>query len=348
MNINEIIRPNIRNLKAYSSARSLNMQQDAILLDANENPFSTNGRYPDPNQTELRTELSKYYGIPAASIMPGNGSDELIDLLFRAFTEPGESNIILPDPTYGMYEVSANIQNCEIRKVLLNDDFSLNADTVLAATDTKTRIIFICSPNNPTGNEFDRLEIEKVLKSFNGIVVLDQAYADFSEKTKWRNRINEFSNLAVLQTFSKAWGMAALRVGILFTNPEIINILMRIKLPYNMNELTQKAVIDALKNQSQVLNWLQFIKTERTRLIEVLEDLYMVREVFPTDANYVLARFSDANLAYNKLKEKGIIVRNRSQQSLCENTLRISIGTPEENNILFEELKEIDNNLKSE
>jgi histidinol-phosphate aminotransferase len=318
------------------------MQKDAILLDANENPFSEKGRYPDPNQTELRTELSNYFGIPKASIMPGNGSDELIDLLFRAFTEPSKSNIILPNPTYGIYEVSAKIQNCQIRKVLLNDDFSLNANQLLSATDSNTRIIFICSPNNPTGNEFDQKEVEKVLKSFNGIVVLDQAYADFSEKTKWRNRINEFPNLAVLQTFSKAWGMAALRVGVLFTNPEVINILMRIKLPYNMNELTQEALIDALKDQNRVLNWIKFIKTERARLIKVLEDLYMVKEIFPTDANYVLARFSDANLVYEKLKIKGIIVRNRSNQSLCENTLRISIGTPKENDLLFKALKEID------
>ncbi|PLX15963.1 MAG: histidinol-phosphate transaminase, partial [Salinivirgaceae bacterium] len=260
---------------------------------------------------------------------------------------PGKSNVILPEPTYGMYEVAANVQNCLVKKVLLNNDFSLNAEEVLSATNADTRIIFICSPNNPTGNEFEPEEIEKVLKSFKGIVVLDQAYADFSEKTKWRNRIGEFPNLAVLQTFSKAWGMAALRVGILFTNPEIINILMRIKLPYNMNELTQQAVLDALKDQNRVQNWIQFIKTERAELIEVLKDLYMVKEVFPTDANYVLARFNNAELVYNTLKEKGIIVRNRSQQPLCENTLRISIGTPVENNTLFEELKEIDNNLKT-
>lgn len=345
MNINEITRPNIRNLKAYSSARSLNMQKDAILLDANENPFSEKGRYPDPSQTTLREELSKYYGIKKNSIMSGNGSDELIDLLFRAFTEPGKSNIVLPDPTYGMYEVSANIQNCQIRKVLLNDDFALDANQLLAAIDSNSRIIFICSPNNPTGNEFDPQEIEKVIKSFKGIVVLDQAYADFSEKTKWRERINELPNLAVLQTFSKAWGMAALRVGVLFTNPKIINILMRIKLPYNMNELTQQAVIDALKDQNRVQNWIKFIKTERAILIETLSNLFIVKKVFPTDANYVLARFADANLVYEKLKAKGIIVRNRSNQSLCENTLRISIGTPEENNLLFEALNEIDQEL---
>lgn len=348
MNVNKITRPNILNLKAYSSARSLNMKKNVLLLDANENPFSENGRYPDPNQTELRKALSNFYGITTDSIMPGNGSDELIDLLFRAFTEPGVSNIVLPEPTYGMYEVAANVQNCKIKKVLLNNSFSLNADEIMAATNIDTRIIFICSPNNPTGNEFDSSEIEKVLKSFSGIVVLDQAYADFSEKMKWRNRIEEFPNLAVLQTFSKAWGMAALRIGLLFTNPEIINILMRIKLPYNLNELTQREAIKVLKENKQVQNWIRFIKTERTKLVEALNNFKMVETVFPTDANYVLVRFNDAELAYNTLKEKGIIVRNRSQQPLCENTLRISIGTPEENNLLIEELKEIDNNLKTE
>lgn len=339
MNIESLIRPNIRNLKPYSSARSLVKQDEQVLMDANENPFAPNGRYPDPNQNELRQALSDFYSIDRNSIMPGNGSDEIIDLLFRAFTEPGESNVIIPQPTYGMYEVAANIQNCKVVKVDLNKSFQPNSAAILSSIDKYSKMIFLCSPNNPTGNLLDEKAIEQILKNFKGLVIIDQAYVEFSDARPWRTRINEFPNLVVLQTFSKAWGMAGIRGGLMFSNPEIIQWLMRIKLPYNINELTQQKMTQALNQVPKMKNWVKVILEERAKLEEALQNIEDVLEIYPSDANYLLVKFKDANRTYNQLKQRGIIVRNRSNLTGCENTLRISVGSPMENRLLLKALQ---------
>lgn len=339
MNVNELLRKNVRNMAPYSSARSLNSSSEMVLLDANENPFATRGRYPDPSQTALRKALANFYNVDCRNVLAGNGSDELIDLLMRAFTEPRQSNIIIPQPTYGMYEVLANIQNCNIRKVLLNVDFMLDADRILSVTDSSSRIIFICSPNNPSGNEFSVGEIEKVLKSFSGIVVLDQAYADFSSAQPWRNRISEFPNLVVLQTFSKAWGLASLRVGYMFANQDIVDVLMRIKMPYNLNSVTTGLVIEQLQKSYLVQSWIERICLERQLIVDALQNLSIVECVYPSDANFILVKFANSQLVFKRLQQRGIIVRNRSNELLCDNCLRISIGSPNENKLVLAVLK---------
>lgn len=341
MNIDTLVRPNIRKLQPYSSARSLVKQEQQVLMDANENPFGTLGRYPDPNQTELRTALANYYNLTNDWILPGNGSDELIDLLFRVFTEPGESNVVIPQPTYGMYEVAANIQGCTVKKVMLDDNFQPEAEAILEATDEQTKMIFLCSPNNPTGNLLNPEHIEIILNNFNGLVIIDQAYLEFSQSEPWRKRIDEFSNLVVLQTFSKAWGMAGIRGGLAFANPEIIQWLMRIKLPYNLNQLTQQQMIKALKMKSVMQEWVSLIVKEQKVMTEHLQKLNEVVKVYPSDANYLLVKFNDAEVIYQNLKERGIIVRNRSTLPGCENTLRISIGTPRENSLLLKTLQKL-------
>lgn len=345
MDVNLLMRENVQNLAPYSSARSLNIGADLVLLDANENPFDVYGRYPDPSQRSLRMALSDYYSVDFDRVLAGNGSDELIDLLFRAFTEPGSSNVVVPQPTYGMYDVASSLQNCNVRKVLLNDDFSLNVDRLLAATDGETKMIFLCSPNNPSGNEFLTVEIEKLLRSFNGLVVIDQAYVDFSSGTLWRNRISEFSNLVVLQTFSKAWGMAALRVGFMFADPQVIDVLVRIKLPYNLNEVTQRLVLERLQNSSVVDFRTKVVKEERSLLRTALQKMKMVNQVYWSEANFVLVKFFNSNLVFNRLIDRGIVVRNRSEEPLCENALRISIGKPTENRLLIRVLEELDAEL---
>ncbi len=342
MNIQSLIRSNIRNMKPYSSARSQANVLDNLLLDANENPFSEMGRYPDPLQSEVKLALAKFYKIDVSSIMPGNGSDELIDLVLRAFVEPGEDNVLTLNPSYGMYEVGARVQNAQIRPVSTNEKFQIDIQSIKSATDRNSKVIFLCSPNNPTGNLLNEKDTEEILSFFPGIVVIDQAYVDFSDSEPWRNRISEFSNLVVLQTFSKAWGMAAIRAGVLFGNPDIIDILTKIKLPYNMNELTQQKLLQVLENTNQVSNWIQKIKDERSFLQSSLAQLSMVEKVFPSEANYLLVRFKNANAIYNQLREKNIVVRNRSNQHLCENTLRITIGRPDQNRLLLSELEKIE------
>ena len=341
MNIESLVRPNIRKLKPYSSARSLIKQNKQVLMDANENPFSELGRYPDPKQSDLREVLAEYYKIPSDSILPGNGSDEIIDLLFRVFTEPGRSNVLIPQPTYGMYEVAANIQNCYIKKVMLDGHFQPDADYILKAADKETKMIFLCSPNNPTGNLLKTDAPEKILRNFNGLVIIDQAYLEFSDSEPWRNRIKEFPNLVVLQTFSKAWGMAGIRGGLAFTNPEIIQWLMRIKLPYNLNQLTQRQMTQALKTAPVMKNWVNIIVNERNAMIKALNTMSAVVKVYPSDANYLLVKFRNSELIYEQLKERGIIVRNRSNMKGCKNTLRISIGTPRENSLLLKTLQNL-------
>ncbi|MFO7862918.1 MAG: histidinol-phosphate transaminase [Salinivirgaceae bacterium] len=335
MDINKLILPRIRNLQPYSSARSEAIDNEAICMDANENPFVASGRYPDPNQTQLRTAIADFYRLPMEQIMAGNGSDEIIDLLLRAFADVETSTVVIPQPTYGMYEVLAKLQNLDVQRVLLEKDFQLNADAVLDATRGATGIIFLCSPNNPSGNVFQVREVEKVLRNFKGIVVLDQAYVEFSDSPAWRNRINEFPNLVVLQTFSKAWGLASARVGLVFANPLVINALLRMKLPYNVNTSSQQAAIAMLQKSAQVRCWVESLKYERERLVERLAQLPIVERVYPSDANFLLVKFIDANETYDFLKKRGIIVRNRSTDVLCENMLRISIGTVAQNNLLI-------------
>ncbi|NDV65861.1 histidinol-phosphate transaminase [Bacteroides sp. 224] len=340
--LKELTRPNIWNLKPYSSARDeYKGVVPSVSLDANENPYnSPNNRYPDPMQWELKEDLSKIKGVTPEQIFLGNGSDEAIDLVFRAFCEPGIDNVVAIDPTYGMYQVCADINNVEYRKVLLADDFQFSADKLLAATDEHSKLIFLCSPNNPTGNNLLGAEIEKLITQFEGLVVLDEAYIDFSEEPSFLKKLNSYPNLIVLQTFSKAWGSAAIRLGMAFASEEIINIFSKIKYPYNVNLLTQQQGIELLKDYSIIERWVKELKEERSFLIHNLATNDYVESIFPTDANFVLVRMTDdATKIYNYLVGLGIIVRNRTHISLCDNCLRITVGTRAENEELLKALK---------
>ena len=318
--LQELTRPNIWRLKPYSSARDeYNGAAASVFLDANENPYNMpHNRYPDPMQRELKTELSKIKKVSPDSIFLGNGSDEAIDLVFRAFCEPRVDNVVAIDPTYGMYQVCADVNDVEYRKVLLDEDFQFSADKLLAAADEHTKLIFICSPNNPTGNDLLRSEIETLIRRFDGLVILDEAYNDFSEAPSFLENLNQYPNLIVLQTFSKAWGCAAIRLGMAFASPDIIGILSKIKYPYNVNQLTE----------------------ERENLEAEFAALPCTVKMFPSHANFFLARVTDAVKIYNYLVGKGIIVRNRNSVSLCGNCLRVTVGTRGENEKLIEALKE--------
>lgn len=272
-------------------------------------------------------------------IFSGNGSDEPIDLIYRAFCEPRLDNVVAIEPTYGMYKVCANINDVEYRKVLLDENFDFTADKLLAATNLYTKVIWLCSPNNPTGNSLNSNEIIKLLEQFEGIVVLDEAYIDFSSISSFSQKLAQYPNLIILQTFSKAWGSAAIRLGMAFASTEIIAVLNKIKYPYNINILTQKQALKTIQSSVQVKDWVEILLQERTRLIDSLKELNIVQHIYPTDANFVLVKVTDANGIYNMLVEKGIIVRNRSNVSLCLECLRITIGTPEENSVLINELK---------
>ncbi|GAA4899135.1 histidinol-phosphate transaminase [Flaviramulus aquimarinus] len=344
MNIQDLIRPTIKALKPYSSARDefQGNSDDMVFLDANENPFENGvNRYPDPQQRTVKSLLSEIKGIPVKNILLGNGSDEVLDLIFRAFCEPNQDNIITLPPTYGMYSVLANINAVEIKRVQLDDDFQPKVDTILNEADTKSKLLFLCSPNNPTGNSFEAIAIEKLIKEFKGIVVIDEAYIDFSNEESWVSRLNEFPNLIVTQTLSKAYGMAGIRLGICFASEAIISVLNRIKPPYNVNELTQqKAILQLEQNEltkQQVLDILQ----ARDVLISKLNLVDFIFKIYPTDANFVLVKVDDATKRYNQLIEKGIVIRNRTTQPGCENCLRFTIGTPEENKILIDTLNSI-------
>ncbi len=342
-NLNNIIRQNIKQLTPYSSARDEYKGDASIFLDANENshgsPLPENyNRYPDPLQWELKQKLSKIKGVPPQNIFLGNGSDEAIDILFRAFCRPGIDNVIIPSPTYGMYEVSANINDVEIRKVLLTGDFQLNIEAISEATDENTRLIFICSPNNPTANSFDRTDIEVVLNNFNGIVVIDEAYINFSKQKSFINELTEYPNLVVLQTLSKAWGLAGLRVGMAFASEQIIDIFNKVKPPYNVNAVSQKIALEALNNIERVNTWIKETVEEREQLVKNIAQLQYVKKIFPSDANFILVKVDDAKAVYNHLVKKGIIVRDRSKVSLCEGCLRITVGTKGENIMLVNEL----------
>jgi histidinol-phosphate aminotransferase len=344
MDINNLQRENIKNLRPYSTARDEYKGQAQVFLDANENsfgsPLNTNyNRYPDPLQLDLKDAISKIKGVPIENTFLGNGSDEAIDLLFRAFCEPGKDNVIILPPTYGMYEVSANINNVEARKISLLPTYQLDLESIAEAIDANTKIIFICSPNNPTGNSITRTDIETVLANFEGLVVIDEAYINFSKQRSFIAELTEYANLVILQTFSKAWGLAALRLGMAFAGRPVIDILNKVKPPYNINQATQDLALKALENIEQVNEWIKITVVEREQLNASLANLEIVKRVYPSDANFILAEVTDATGIYNFLVEQGIIVRDRSKVTLCEGCLRITIGTSAENEMLVNALK---------
>lgn len=339
--IQELTRPNIWRLKPYSSARDEYKGTAAsVFLDANENPYNCpHNRYPDPLQTELKAELAKVKKVSPDRIFLGNGSDEAIDLVYRAFCEPRVDNVVAIDPTYGMYQVCAEVNDVEYRKVLLDDNFQFSADKLLAAADAHTKLIFLCSPNNPTGNDLSRGEIEKLLARFDGLVVLDEAYNDFSEQPTFLAELDRHPNLIVFQTFSKAWGCAAIRLGMAFASPEIIGIFSKIKYPYNVNQLTQQQALEMLHRYYEIERWVKTLKEERRDLEGKFAALPCTVKMFPSDANFFLVRVTDAVRIYNYLVGEGIIVRNRNSVSLCGNCLRVTVGTRMENTKLIEALK---------
>ena len=340
--LQELTRPNIWSLAPYSSARNEYAGREArVFLDANENPYNAPyNRYPDPLQLELKTVLSKVKGVPAENIFLGNGSDEPIDLVYRCFCEPGVDNVVAIEPTYGMYKVCADINNTEYRPVLLDEQYQITADKLLAATDEHTKLIWLCSPNNPTGNSLHREEILKVIESFEGLVIVDEAYSDFSSQKPLRTELSKHPNLIVLNTMSKAWGCAAIRLGMAFASEEIISIFNKVKYPYNVNLLTQEQALQALKDPFEVDKWVKILIEERSRMIDAFKLLPICEKVFPTDANFFLAQMTDAVKIYNYLVDRGIIVRNRHRVQLCQNCLRITIGTKTENGELIAALRQ--------
>ncbi|SMC48982.1 histidinol-phosphate transaminase [Pedobacter africanus] len=350
MDINKLQRENIKNLRPYSTARDEYKGQASIFLDANENSYGSPltkdtpeavnyNRYPDPLQLDLKDAISKIKGVPIENTFLGNGSDEAIDLLFRAFCEPGRDNVVILPPTYGMYEVSAGINNVETRKVNLLPGFQLDLEGIAEAIDENTKLIFICSPNNPTGNSIIRTDIETVLANFNGLVVIDEAYINYAKQHTFIRELTEYPNLVILQTFSKAWGLAALRLGMAFAARPVIDVLNKVKPPYNINQATQDIALAALKNIEQVNEWIKITVAERENLSRELAALPTVKKVYPSDANFILIEVEEALKTYDSLVEAGIIIRDRSKVTLCEGCLRITIGTPEENKTLLETLK---------
>ena len=341
--LDNIVRPNIKALSPYSSARNEYSGHTAtVFLDANENPYNKPfNRYPDPLQAELKEELATIKRVPAENIFLGNGSDEAIDLPYRIFCEPGKDNVVAIEPTYGMYRVCADINNVEYRPVELGEGYSLNADKLLDACDKHTKIIWICSPNNPTGNNLDRKQIEKVLSNFNGIVVIDEAYSDFSSERPFRLDIEEWPNIIVLNTMSKAWGCAAIRLGMAYASKDIIALFNKVKYPYNINLLTQQKAKEALRAKIDVEKWVTVLLQERGRMMAAFTELPICEKVYPSDSNFFLAKMTDAQGIYDYLVEKGIIVRNRTRVALCNNCLRITIGSKTENQELLAALRRL-------
>ena len=342
--LKELTRPNVWALKPYSSARDEYSGVEAsVFLDANENPYNTpNNRYPDPLQRDLKALIAPLKGVKEENIFLGNGSDEAIDLIFRAFCRPGIDNVVAIDPSYGMYQVCAEVNDVEYRKMLLDVYYQFKASSLLSAMDENTKAMFICSPNNPTGNSLCRKEIESLLKKFDGLVVVDEAYIDFSSSESLLKDLEQYPNLIVLQTFSKAWGCAAIRLGMAFASPEIIAIFNKIKYPYNVNRLTQEEAIKVLKQPEQIKEWVNTLLEERTRVMEEIVKLPCCVRVFPTDANFFLAKVYEATQIYNYLVGEGIIVRNRTNVALCNDCLRITIGTKEENDALLDALRKVE------
>ncbi len=339
LDINQLLRENIRTMKPYSSARDEFSGNAAVFLDANENPYNSPwNRYPDPRQLKLKERVSEIKNVPVKNIFLGNGSDEPIDLLFRAFCEPGKDNVVSINPTYGMYRVAADTNNVSVKLVNLGPDFELDADAILADVTPQTKIIFLCSPNNPSGNALDHSDMKRIIEGFHGLVVVDEAYIDFCPEKSFLPVLDQYPNLVILQTFSKAWGMAGLRLGMAFAAPQIIEVLSRIKYPYNLSILTQQKGLELLSDQQRMVDWVDIILKERTKMIEVLKKYPFVIKVYPTDANFVLVKTHDPKGIYQYLVEEKIIVRDRSSISLCEGCLRISIGSPDENTTLIEAL----------
>lgn len=346
--LRELCRPNIWALAPYSSARNEYSGHTArVFLDANENPYNAPyNRYPDPLQQEVKEALSKVKGVAASNIFLGNGSDEAIDLPYRIFCEPGIDNVVAIEPTYGMYRVCADINNIEYRTVLLDENFQINANHILDTCDEHTKLIWLCSPNNPTGNLLQREAIEKILQNFDGIVIIDEAYADFAHERPFRCSLAQYPNLIVLNTMSKAWGCAAIRLGMAFASTEIINLFNKVKYPYNVNQLTQQQALKALQDPFEVDKWVKVLLQERANLIKAFQELSFCKQIYPTDANFFLTKVTDANAIYNALVECGIIVRNRSRIQLCGNCLRITIGTRHENQELMAALRQYEERHK--
>ncbi len=338
--LDNLLRDNIKKLVPYSSARDEFKGEASVLLDANENAFGSPldhhyHRYPDPLQHQVKEKLTKIKGVPGENIFLGNGSDEAIDILFRAFCKPGIDNVVLVPPTYGMYEVSANINDVQIRKVNLTSDYQLDLDAIAEALDIHTKMIFVCSPNNPTGNSINRQDIETLLVNFKGLVVVDEAYINFSKQQSFTKDLAEFPNLVILQTLSKAWGLAGLRLGMAFASKEIIGVFNKIKPPYNINQATQNLVLEALDNVDTVNEWIKAIVIEREALVAQLTQLEQIYAITPSDANFILVKLAEPRELYNFLVNQGIIVRDRSKVELCEGCLRITVGTPDENSKLL-------------
>ena len=340
--LEELTRKNIWNLAPYSSARNEYSGHVAhVFLDANENPYNQPfNRYPDPLQIELKKRIAQVKGVREDYIFLGNGSDEAIDLPYRCFTRPGIDNVVAIEPTYGMYKVCADINDVEYRPVLLDEHYQISAEKLLAACDNKTKIIWICSPNNPTGNSIHREEILKVINQFEGLVIVDEAYSDFSAEKPFRLELSQHPNLIVLNTFSKAWGCAGIRLGMAFAQPAIINLYNKVKYPYNVNQLTQQQAMEALKDPYEVDKWVKLLLQERSRMMQNFKLLPITEKIYPTEANFFLVKVNDAQKIYNYLVDKGIIVRNRTRVQLCQNCLRITVGNKSENNELLAALRQ--------
>jgi len=340
--LNQLVRPSIAKLKPYSSARDEFQGDSAIFLDANESPFENGvNRYPDPLQRALKQRIAAIKGVDTDRIFLGNGSDEVLDLIFRAYCEPGVDNVIILPPTYGMYKVLADLNGVECREVLLTSDFEPDVEKTLRMADSHSKVLFLCSPNNPSGNAFSAESIERLLRGFSGLVVVDEAYVDFCIERTLLPRLAEFPNLIVTQTFSKAYGLAGIRLGMAFASEEIIMVLNRIKPPYNINNLTQRFAYEQLSDTLQVEYQVKELLEERKKLSHALGAISWVKEVFPSDANFLLIRVDNAGLRYKQLVEQGIVVRNRNSQPLCENCLRITVGTEGENGVLLEAMRRL-------
>lgn len=343
-NIDNLIRENIKNLKPYSSARNEYTGEASVFLDANENaygsPLDENfNRYPDPLQWQLKQELSKIKGVPPQNIFIGNGSDEVIDIAFRIFCEPGKDNVVICPPTYGMYKVCANINDVPIREVQLTEDFQLDVEEILSAINENTKLLFICSPNNPTGNNMHRIDIELLLNNFRGMVIIDEAYINFSRQKPFLQELTEYENLIVMQTLSKAWGLAALRLGLGFASEKVIDLFNKVKPPYNINQASQQLGLKALLNIDEVNANIKNTVGQRKLIQQQLEQFSFIQKIYPSDSNFILIKVNDADKLYQYLLAHEIIVRNRSKEPLCENCIRITIGTPEENKTLINSLK---------
>ena len=342
--LDSLVRKNIKSLKPYSSARTEYSGNASVFLDANENSFGSPlpenyNRYPDPLQWKLKEDLSKIKGMPSQNIFIGNGSDEVIDLAYRIFCNPGKDNVIICPPTYGMYSVSGNINDVAIKEVLLTPDFQLQVDNILNEVDANTRLLFICSPNNPTGNNMNRKDVETLINNFPGLVIIDEAYINFSRQKTFIQELTEYENLVVMQTLSKAWGLAALRLGLCFASERIIDLFNKVKPPYNINEASQQLGAEALSNIEEVNEKIRIAVNERNMLEQQLRQFGCITKIYPSDANFILAKTNNADKLYQYLSGKKIIVRNRTKEPLCKNCLRITVGTPAENQTLLEALK---------